>query len=226
MKKKSDKLPSIGFITSVADFIFFVFQYLPFQFLLPKRTRNVTDFYKKSYDDQISITKKRALLIDTYVTVYIVIEVSLYVLLVHSDAAWIRYMALGLAILRIIDIIQANVNIVLFDNIRANKELQVGSVVRVLVLLFLNYMELILCFGILYFSSATSLSQTVNWGNCIYFSVITQLTIGYGDIIPIGIFKMVSAVQGLLSMLFTLLILGRLVSSLPAIKPITKTDVK
>ena len=51
-----------------------------------------------------------------------------------------------------------------------------------------------------------------------YLSVITQLTIGYGDVYPTGWLRVVAAIQGLVGALFIILVLGRLLASLRQIK--------
>ena len=50
-----------------------------------------------------------------------------------------------------------------------------------------------------------------------YVSVMTQPTIGYGEIRPIGCARFVSVAQRLIAVAFTILIFGRIVSVLPAI---------
>ncbi len=56
----------------------------------------------------------------------------------------------------------------------------------------------VLVFGVIYY-----VTNTVDWGKqsadlltAIYFSVITFLTIGYGDIVPIGIGKLLASIEG------------------------------
>jgi hypothetical protein len=44
---------------------------------------------------------------------------------------------------------------------------------------------------------------------------VTQLTIGYGDIAPMGPVKYLALFQGFIGFLFTILILGRFIALLP-----------
>jgi Ion channel len=46
-----------------------------------------------------------------------------------------------------------------------------------------------------------------------YFSVITQLTIGYGDVCATGWLRIIAAGQGLIGALFVVAVLGRAVSA-------------
>ena len=50
-----------------------------------------------------------------------------------------------------------------------------------------------------------------------YFSVVTQLTIGYGDVYPISVLRVVAVLQGLIGVVFVVLVLARLIASLPRI---------
>jgi len=48
-----------------------------------------------------------------------------------------------------------------------------------------------------------------------YFSIITQLTIGYGDVYATGWLRIIAAAQGLIGALFVIVVLGRAVLSPP-----------
>ena len=50
-----------------------------------------------------------------------------------------------------------------------------------------------------------------------YFSVVTQLTIGYGDIQPLGIARVIVVAQGIIGLAFLVLVFARTVAALPAI---------
>lgn len=151
---------------------------------------------------------------DLYVISWILIEFMLIGFTIILPNYWIL---LPIAI-RIIDIIQANFNISMFAQIRVKNDLFVLSSVRLLVLIVINYIELILCFGIIYMLYLDKFKDKTNILNGIYFSAITQLTIGYGDIQPLGLMKIVAVVQGLIGMLIVVLIIGKLLSFLPDFK--------
>ena len=57
-----------------------------------------------------------------------------------------------------------------------------------------------------------------------YFSVITQLTIGYGDIQPTGIVKFLAPLQGVLGLIFALFVLTRFVSFLPNVESVQENN--
>jgi hypothetical protein len=89
----------------------------------------------------------------------------------------------------------------------------------VLILLFINFIELIVCFAVAYLASAHLLRmndlQGPSIGNGLYFSVITQTTIGYGDLQPVSFGKVLAVGQALVGSLFALIILARFVRWLP-----------
>lgn len=139
--------------------------------------------------------------------------------------AWPAWIPRTLLVVRVLDIFQASVNMSVFDQLRTAERLLISSAVRTLVLSFLNYLELLVCFGLLYSTLQGSLIGSTGVMDDLYFSVVTQLTIGYGDIRPVGWARFVSVAQGLIAVAFTILILGRIVSVLPKISTVMKHSV-
>lgn len=120
-----------------------------------------------------------------------------------------------IAILRIVDIIQNAANVSIFGQLGTEYP-EVEDITRSLVLLVLNYVELIGWFGLIYL--VCELKNVSSFYDPFYFSVMTQLTVGYGDIKPIRIAKAVAGVQATLGWAMTVLILARFISSLPIIR--------
>ncbi|WP_411279063.1 ion channel [Gemmatimonas sp.] len=127
-----------------------------------------------------------------------------------------------LATIQIVDSFQSSVHLSVFDQLRTDERVVISSAVRTLVLSFLNYLELLICFGIVYVSMLDKLSGADGWMDAIYFSVVTQLTIGFGDLRPLGVARFVSATQGLVAVACTIVIRGRIVSVLPKIESVIK----
>jgi len=158
---------------------------------------------------------------EAYILTWFAIELLL-LFVAEIEMGWPLWIPRVLATIRIVDIFQSSVNLSVFDQLRTDERVVISSAVRTLVLSFLNYLELLICFGIVYVSMLDKLSGADGWMDAIYFSVVTQLTIGFGDIRPLGVARFVSATQGLVAVAFTILILGRIVSVLPKIESVIK----
>ena len=124
-------------------------------------------------------------------------------------ASWQQRVILALAAIKILEIIRVTASVALFD------EGVVASIQRTLILAAINFLELGLCFGFFYALNKELLEgDGVGALTGFYFSFITQLTIGFGDIHPIGWLCIVAVIQGLTAALFVLLVFGKIVASL------------
>lgn len=159
---------------------------------------------------------RRSRRVEAYILAWFAIEGLMFFEALDIDQ-WPAVIPRTLMIIRILDIFQTSVNMSVFDQLRTDERLVISSAVRTLTLSFLNYLELIVCFGILYMTLPGLLVGASTNLDALYFSVVTQLTIGYGDVHPIGWARVVAVAQGLVSVAFTILILGRIVSVLPKI---------
>jgi hypothetical protein len=134
----------------------------------------------------------------------------------------LKVILLGASILRVADITQATVNIALFDRLGEDDSVPsdtqtVQNVTRSLVLLLWNFVELMIWFGLAYVTVRFA-EDPVSLGNRFYFSAITQLTIGYGDLKPLRWGKALAAAQGALGWIVTVIVIARFVSSLPRLR--------
>jgi Ion channel len=172
-------------------------------------------------DDPHGSTVRRSRRVEAYLITWFVIEMSL-VAAAAIDLVWPLWIPRMLVIIRILDIFQASVNMSVFDQLRTHEQLVISSAVRTLVLSFVNYIELAVCFGLLYGTLDGTLLGSAGYLDDLYFSAVTQLTIGYGDIRPLGWSRFVSVVQGAISVAFTILMLGRIVGVLPRIVTVMK----
>ena len=188
---------------------------------LVRRSRVAHVSSQASLDDPHGSTVRRARRVEGYIIAWFVIELSLLGA-AAMDVGWPMWIPRLLAVIRILDIFQSAVNMSVFDQLRTDEHLVISSAVRTLVLSFLNYVELGVCFGLLYATLGESLIGSAGWMDDLYFSAVTQLTIGYGDIRPVGWARFVSVLQGLISVAFTVLMLGRIVGVLPRIVTVMK----
>ena len=121
---------------------------------------------------------------------------------------WLAYLLAALvyllALLRVPEIIVRTTTVDFSD---------VVSTQRSLILAAINYVELMLWFGLIYALNYQFLNGAGQPATAFYFSVITQLTIGYGDVSPTGWLRIIAAAQGLIGALFVIVVLGRAVSA-------------
>jgi hypothetical protein len=145
-------------------------------------------------------------LTEKYVLVCLLIEllIVLAFLLPITSQSVVGWVIGILALLRIVEIIGRTVDVT-----------DVSSAVRTLVLAGINYVELALCFGVIYAWNYQKLSGADRPITAFYFSIITQLTIGYGDVYPMSWLRFVAAVHGLLSALFVISVFARAIGALP-----------
>ena len=87
-----------------------------------------------------------------------------------------------------------------------------------------NLIRLAICFGAIYAHRLTDLDKAHSWKSAYYFSFITQLTIGYGDVSPLGPTRAIAVLQGMIGFFFGLVVLGRFISFLPRIGTLMKDD--
>jgi hypothetical protein len=141
-------------------------------------------------------------------------------------AAWRAFVLALFAGWRVIDILQASVNTLLFDPFWEGAERQrFLSVRRKILLTSVNYVELLVLFGLIYSAGRSSFAEPLKeWYDAFYFSGVTQLTIGYGEIQPVGWNKLVAVMQGLLSFFFAVLLLARIVSVLPEVQELRRAS--
>jgi hypothetical protein len=129
---------------------------------------------------------------------------------------------IGVALVRVADITQAVVNIGLFDwlgdpQASSKAVQQVHDLVRSVVFFVWNFLELIVWFGLAYLPLQFTKDSSCFWSR-FYFSAVTQLTIGYGDLTPLGGATVLAVAQGLLGWILTVLVIGRFVGALPDLR--------
>src|SRR5579883_2395721 len=146
---------------------------------------------KESY--LIERMRHRARHVDLYIVSSIVVEILLGFILLSTNSALVRIVVQILMVIRIIDIAQANINLNVFDRLRFAESSHVTvSVTRNLIIAAITYGELMLVFSLLYATLPADLHGIQGVHECLYFSMVTQLTIGYGDIHPIGIVRYIA----------------------------------
>ncbi|MXV49770.1 two pore domain potassium channel family protein [Pedobacter sp. HMF7647] len=95
--------------------------------------------------------------------------------------------------------------IIIFNRIFVSEHYSSNGYRRSLLLLFINFLEVIFSFAVLY-RSGNYFNETLNNMDAVYFSLMTGVTIGYGDIHPVTtIGKILTMSQGITSLSFLVL---------------------
>lgn len=213
-----------GIITPSVMFLFRLLQFLPFQVFYGNKTDHYHKVLKdKTNEEKKNIAKKRAVFMEKVIVVYMCIEITMpFIYENYLHVNWFKYLISTVLILRLIDIIQVNVNMILFDSLRTDGFNRITKYTRAIILIIWNYFELILIFGFFYLSNHELLKGFTSWTDSYYFSTITQLTIGYGDLSPVGKIRFVTAFQGFIGTMFLAFIISKIISLVPELKEIDK----
>lgn len=170
---------------------------------------------------RLEAARRRGRRVEGYLIAWFTLEAAAVAFGTTSTNPWVTGGFLALMSGRILDIIQSTGNISLFDRLKINwRYYYVENTVRTILLSLINYVEFIVCFGFIYCVAGRGgrvLALPESPFDGYWFSGVTQLTIGYGDIVPMGWVKYLALFQGFLGFLFTVLILGRFIALLPEI---------
>jgi len=80
---------------------------------------------------------------------------------------------------------------------------------RSMLLLFFNYLEILIAFGVLYTLGENMNKPFEHWFDSIYFSVVSSNSIGFGDYYPVTTFgKVLVAIQAMFFLSFVVLFLN------------------
>lgn len=166
-------------------------------------------------------THLRVRWVDLVALAHLVILAVLVALTALEDS-WPRWPILLFCVYRIVDIVQSTLNIALFDALRLGRRRHsVASAERVVLLLLLNYIEIVILFGAVYATLNGVVRNSSGWHDAYYLSLMTQATVGYGDVAPQHVGKIIASTQTLLGVLLVVIILSRMVALL---SPITSDD--
>jgi len=165
-----------------------------------------------------------AKVVEVSILCWLIVEASILIVGPYGAAHGFWLAAGVVAAVRAADILQVSINMYVFDPVRSRPSRVVKSIVRTLLLNFVNYLELMACFAVLYLAMPAGLHNAHGKGDVLYFSAISQLTVGYGDISPVGGARVVAVVQGVIGLIFIVLVLGRIVALLPEVAEVSNPD--
>jgi hypothetical protein len=168
--------------------------------------------------DPVVITKRRGKQIEAYVVTWFALEVLLITFVANLQESF-QCLVGFVAAYRILDILQATLNLNVFDRLRVStRQIFVASLARTAILSVWNFFESIFCFSIIYSANHQLLKHgygKIDAFDPIYFSTVTQLTIGYGDVMPMSWLRGVAVLQGACGFLLGVFAVSRVISFLP-----------
>jgi hypothetical protein len=221
--QREPRLSELSPLTSISLHVFHCAKWLSPAKLLSIRFRRFAPRSDITQPELSSIdfTIRHSRAIEFYIISWFFIEIALAILSCFVNLHLLARFAIQIAVsIRIFEILQVAANATLFDSLHNRSDERYASQIRNIVIAGVNYIELWICFGIIYSFNLINLHGVRRPIAAFYFSIVTQLTIGFGDIYAIGWLRPVVAMQGLVGILFVILVFGRFVASLPHISGI------
>jgi len=207
------KCDDFGFITGIIRWVLNIGSDFPSRFFLGKRSELKLP---KAPSELLAYARSRSIKVELYICAWITIEMACFALcFVRPIPKLISIVVIVLMTLRIAEICLSNIDMGIF---RVAGNPTVAQILRILVLITINYSELWLCFAALYGVNLSYVKNAADAWDAAYFSGVTQLTIGYGDLLPLGWLRLLVLVQGWIGTMFLLLILGRLIAAMPLLQ--------
>lgn len=163
-------------------------------------------------------TRKRASTVEYYILIWFGVATLLTILVITLNPNIILILiSYFFATIRIIEIILVTVNVTVFDRFTGRSDNTIASSARIVVLTSINFVELALWFGILYALGIDKLIGAGRPATAFYLSFMTQTTIGYSNVYPTSYLRIVAVIQGLVAILFLVLVIARIITALPPI---------
>lgn len=222
IKRSSDDSPILTLARGVASVSRWVTVQWWLHWLFPNlRDRN--DIPEREVVD-VAATRRRAIAIDVYVLVWLAFELGALVVVSCDPAPFVLAIVQVFVVSRVIDMLRAGISTALLDQTAGRPDNLVASPPRLVLLSVINYLELVVCFGLLYGSHMTLLQgdRPAGIAGALYFSLLTQLTISFGSPLPTEWLRYLAALQGLLGLLFIAVVIARMMSGLRPLEPVEK----
>nr|VFJ71621.1 MAG: Ion channel [Candidatus Kentron sp. FW] len=125
-------------------------------------------------------------------------------------------------VVRVFEIVVYQINVLMFDQYRAEKagkKYELRSYRRLMILSIQNYIEILFWFSSFYFYYSECFSNTDLLNTAIgsfYYSLVTMSTLGYGDVSPVvTVGYLIVIAHTSIGVFLTLMIIARFISLLP-----------
>lgn len=150
-----------------------------------------------------------------------------------ADLHWLGLLPFCWAWVRVFEVFVYQTNVLLFDKYRAKKagkDQRIESFLRLVVLLLMNYVEVIFWFAIIYFnlewfSLVPSGIHLNSFFESINFSFVTMTTFGYTTVVPEHVMEtIITLIQSAVGLFMALLVLAPFVSLLLEPKDLERSE--
>lgn len=160
---------------------------------------------------------RRATALEWYILGWVALEGMIVAALLAGVTLpeWARPALYLLVGVRIVEILQKAFSVTVFARLSRRTDDSIVSAPRMVFLAFANFAELAACFGTIYALNLSLLHGADGVVAAYYFSLITQLTIGFGDVVPTGTLRLVVVLHGAVAVAFFTLVFARLMTALP-----------
>lgn len=162
------------------------------------------------------IIRRRARNIELYFIAWLIVDITCALTVALRIQEFVK-LAVWLSLFHVFEMCHVAINIGIFDALRiAKRSHYMASGERLVIMSAVNFIQLCLCFATYYAAHPKGFGGAgiATWGDAFYFSAATQLTIGYGDILPLGYFRVVAALQAFIGFFFAIAVLARFISIL------------
>ncbi|MGA2888807.1 MAG: potassium channel family protein [Terracidiphilus sp.] len=180
--------------------------------------------YRQGSKNEVEEASRNAWCVDNFVASCVLLDLLCFLALTLGACEILRYVAFLFCAWRVADIVATAVRMTLFKFLFETNA-AVASHARVVVLGFINYIELCICFAVFYAAIPRHIHlpspDKWDWFSPLYFSAITQLTIGYGDMYPTGPARALAAVQAFVGVILIVLLVSRFISVMKPIRSVS-----
>lgn len=214
------RIRQTGLIVRALERFFFFAQFISPAGIAGIKPPHIEEIYRRNNKLENNSTI-RAQKVDYYLLFWWVIIVGIFIFFVFcglDNQQFVRTIAYVLVFIRLFDLLITSVNQNVFNYFRYDDP-KTSSALRNLVIVFINFFELSVLFAILYLLNSEGIQDShgkaIAGARTLYFSFITQTTVGYGDYAPVyRLVKCFVGIQLTFSFFFTAVIIGRLLPSL------------
>ena len=190
----------------------------------------------RKYRDE-KATSERAIKVDTYIALWLVAELVAFVVVslcaglspYHCFKLMVILVSCIVIAIRLIEIPAYAIHSTVEDKeYLKGDEGKVASAQRMVLLGFVNFIELIAAYAVIYAAARSygmltrgpGVTLPLDWFDPLYFSASTELTIGYGDITPTGLLRAIAMFQTFSSLILLVVIVSRYVSYLSPVREV------